>query len=270
MPDARQILTMVTFESSLDRMGLISVFLLTLFLLLLGAGLGFLFGRTRRKSAADLETSHLLSVENGILGLLALLLGFSFAMAVSRYEARRQLVITEANTIGTALLRTQFLAPPYDKTTEAIIRRYLDLRVESAKHIDYGESKGMLDETAKVQQELWAQVTAAMREDNKSQANALFAASVNEMIDTQGDRTGALRAYVPRGVIAILLLLAFVALTMVGYVEGLTTLRHWAAPLIVASLIAVVMTLIADLDRPREGLIETSQQSMIDLQKSLK
>ena len=252
-----------------DRMSLLPIFLMNLGLLLAAAASGFILGRSRSKTDADPERSHLVSVEGAVLGLLALLLGFSFAMAVSRYETRRTLVVDEANAIGTSLLRSRFLAEPYAAKAHAILLRYVDLRFEAARYADYGESRGLPAQTETLQQELWGVVTDAMRHDDKSLANALFAETVNQLIDTYGLRTDALRAHLPWGVLAVLHGLATAALCVVGYVEALGRRRHVGVPLMVALLITLVMTLIADLDRPREGLIKTSQKSMQDLKQSL-
>jgi hypothetical protein len=190
-------------------------------------------------------------------------------MAVSRYETRRHYVVTEANAIGTALLRAQFISEPYSSRSQAILRRYVDLRVAAARHIDYGHHLDYPRMTADLQTQLWAEASAAMRQDNRSQANALFVQVVNEVIDVYGERTDVLRAHVPGGVLAVLHMLAFIALVVVGYVEGRSARRHWGVPAIVALLISMVMTLIVDLDRPRQGLIETSQESMLELKASL-
>ena len=250
-------------------MGLLPIFVMSLGLLLGAAALGYALGRPRQ-TEVDPEKSHLVSVENAVLGLLALLLGFSFAMAVSRYELRRNLVVDEANAIGTSLLRSRFLKEPYASQSQAILLRFLDLRFEAARYVDYGQSRGLPAKTDQAEQELWAVVTAAMRQDDKSLANALFAETVNELIDTRAIRTNALRAHVPGGVVIILHLLAAVTLGVVGYIEALAARRHWGVPFIIAILISVVMALIIDLDRPREGLIRTSQQSMEDLRQSLR
>ena len=230
---------------------------------------GFLFGLRLHRAKDSVRSAQIGVVEGGILGLLGLLLGFTFAMAVGRYEARRELVVREANAIGTTFLRASFLPDSHKAAVADLLRRYLELRVE---FYESGEDRRLTDATeqrvAALQKELWSHAVAAGKE-SPSPILATFINSLNDMFDMDALRYEALKNHVPGVVWLLVLGVAACGCCAAGYGAGAGGLRGGFSNIALPLLIAVAITLIADLDRPRGGLIRISQRPLMDLQQSL-
>jgi hypothetical protein len=213
--------------------------------------------------------SQIGGIQGAVLGLLALLLGFTFSMALVRYENRRDLVLKEANAIGTTYLRASFLLEPHAKAVEELLRRYTDARLNfySAGN-DSTKIAAAEEEAAKLQRELWTETVAAGKEA-PTPITATFINALNETIDLDATRLHALRSRVPVAVWLLLLIVAGAGCFASGYGAGATGERTGFSDAMLPLLIAVVITLIADFDRPRHGLIGISQQPLLDLKQSL-
>jgi hypothetical protein len=203
-----------------------------------------------------------------LLGVLALLLGFTFSLSLQRHDSRSQAVITEANAIGTAMLRAGLLPEPLLGQTRDKLREYLDLRVVAGGiSLDNVEERNAaLRKTLDMQQQLWELGSRAVQENPSPVPSGLFIQSLNELIDAYGSRDAALNRHVPE--VVLFLLFGAFALTacLVGYASGIARHRASFPTYVLVLLITFLVFLIIDLDRPRRGLIEVSQQSLIDLQ----
>jgi hypothetical protein len=186
-------------------------------------------------------------------------------MALSRFEARRDAVVNEANAIGTAALRARLLPDPHRTETLKLLREYIQIRldiVQSGQSL--AESKTAVDRSNGVQESLWLQAKALTAKDNGMVPTGLFIQALNEMIDDQAKRLAALRNRIPNIVLLGLFGIAATAAGFAGYASGLDTKRTRLPVCIMGLLVAMVIILIFDLDRPSSGLIINSQQSMID------
>jgi hypothetical protein len=200
------------------------------------------------------------------LGLLAFLLAFTFGMAASRFDTRQTLVLDEANAIGTTYLRAALLPEPHRTEIRKLLRDYVDLRLEAAQRGMVGPA---LARSEKLQGRLWAQAVI-VGEKNPTPVTGLFIQSLNEVIDLHAKRVEmGMRNRVPLTIWGALYLTAILALAEVGYHAGLSSTTRTPATLTLVVMFSGVLWLIAELDRPQEGLLRASQQAMIDLQKSL-
>jgi len=209
--------------------------------------------------------AHITTIHGALLGLLALLIGFTFSIALSRYDARRELLLGEANAIGTTALRAQFLPEGHGATAIALLRDYTDTRfIYSPKDERPGREKAqaLLDK-------LWAEAVFATGQDPKSVPAGLFAQSLNDVIDFNEKRRIANRNRVPEVTFLLLFGLSTVAVGFIGYGAGLVGTRQRVPTAIMAVSIALVIMLIADLDRPRRGLITVDQQALTDVREGL-
>jgi len=209
--------------------------------------------------------AHITTIHGALLGLLALLIGFTFSIALSRYDARRELLLGEANAIGTTALRAQFLPEGHGATAIALLRDYTDTRfIYSPKDERPGREKAqaLLDK-------LWAEAVFATGQDPKSVPAGLFAQSLNDVIDFNEKRRIANRNRVPEVAFLLLFGLSAVAVGFTGYGAGLVGTRQRVPNAIMAVSIALVIMLIADLDRPRRGLITVDQQALTDVREGL-
>ena len=238
---------------------------------LLATEAGFLLGRRSQSSTDDHSRSQIYTIQGAALGLLALLLGFTFAMAMSRYDTRKQLVLDESNAIGTTFLRAQLLPEPTRKEVSNLLRRYVEVRLEFyAAGNDQKRLSEVRNTSERLQNQLWAYGIAMGEQDARAVTTGLFLQSLNETIDLHAKRLTAMENHVPEITLVLLFFVALMATGLIGYGCGLAGLRNFFVTIISSILIAAVIMVIIDLDRPSRGLIRVSQQRMIDLRDSLK
>jgi hypothetical protein len=147
-------------------------------------------------------------VRSAVLALLGLLLGFSFAVAASRHEARRELLAEEANSIGTTARRAQLLPTPRGDNVVQLLRKYVPLRIEAHREAQFSDQFATTRKrSAELQDLMWAEAVAAAAE-RPSPITASFISSLNETIDLEGKRIAAKRNHVPGAVWLLLLCVA--------------------------------------------------------------
>lgn len=239
---------------------------LTVGIVFLGlAELGRRFGMARRKVDAEASRSGG-TLSGAVLGLLALMLGFSFAMALSRHETRRSLVVEEANAIGTTFLRADLLPEPHVGAVQKLLREYVRLRLDGFRYADDPEKfSSLVARCEDVHRALWHEATAAA----KVQSNALtssFISSLNATIDLHAERLAESRNRVPGVVWLLLLCVGGCGVCAVGHECGTSGRGRLFSRFVFPLLIAVVTTIIADVANPRRGLIGVSQQPLVELQ----
>jgi hypothetical protein len=237
---------------------------------LLATEAGFLLGRRSQSTVSDHSISQIYTIQGAALGLLALLLGFTFSMAMSRYDTRKQMILEESNAIGTTFLRAQLLPEPPRKEVSNLLRRYVEVRLE---FYNAGINQKMLGEvrnkTEGLQNQLWAYGAAMSERDPRAVTTGLFLQSLNETIDLNAKRITAQENHVPEITLVLLYCVAIMATGLIGYGCGLSGIRKFFVTIILSIMIAAVILVIIDLDRPGAGLIKVSQQRMIDLRDSL-
>lgn len=240
-------------------------------LMILGAELGFRLGRRGRAQSNDLTRAQVISIQVTTLGLLALLLGFTFSMAVSRFEYRKQMVVMESNAIGTAVLRAQFLPESRANEVDTLFCRYVQIRLESVLSTCQGSpEREQLDvEDRKIQLQLWRIANEAAEAEPLSVPLGLFAQAVNELIDVKMQRDIAVANHVPESVLMFLLAFSVLAAVVLGYGNGLAGARLMGLTASYSVIVVLVVVLVIDLDRPQQGLARTSQDSMLQLEKML-
>src|SRR6478735_8065020 len=159
--------------------------LLPLLVLLLAAAaeMGFRLARHNRdRDDPHLET-HATVIQGALLGLLALLLGFTFSLASGRFELRQHLVVDESNVIGTTWLRAQLFDESRRTVVLGLLRKYVDARLNAfAPGISEQRMAAALRESDALQTELWAQ-TSGLDRQNSTAVTTLFITTLNEMID---------------------------------------------------------------------------------------
>jgi hypothetical protein len=232
--------------------------------------LGFRLGLRHRDDNDDAARTHITALQSALLGLLALLLGFTFAMAVSRFETRKTLVLEEANAIGKAFWRSQLIKTTRRDELAKQLKAYVASRVVfhlAASNEARVESAHAA--STRIAQQIWQLASAIEAEDPRSSATTLFIQSVNDMIDVNEKRRVALENHVPEPVHHLLFLVAVGALAFIAYGSGLNGRRRIVSTGIFATLIAMVLTFIVDIDQPGSGLIVVSQESMLRLKATL-
>jgi hypothetical protein len=217
--------------------------------------------RVRPAGATDEETNYDGYIVSGVVGLLALLMSFTFGLAVDRFDARRVMVLTESNAIGTTYLRAQTFPEPHRAELSRLLTRYVDVRLAVAKTTDLGQVQRLLDESSTLQASMWAQTIAAiapMRDDVASS----FMETMNETIDDAAARKAARMAHVPQRVFVILIVYMLMTAGVMGYVIAE---RRRGAVLTLLALLTISYMLIIDIDSPNRGRVRESQAPMEDL-----
>jgi hypothetical protein len=245
------------------------------FLLTLGClEAGIRIGRRALSGPDAHRPAGLGTVETVAFGVLGLLLAFTFSGAASRFDARRALVVEEANDIGTAWLRLDLLPAASQPALRDAFRRYTDARILMYKKIADLDHEGARAEYARaveIQNEIWAGAVAACREA-PSQATIVLLPALNAMIDITTTRLAATEMHPPKVVYGVLFVASFGCALLAGYEMGASEKRSWLHVLAFAVGVAFILYVIADFEYPRLGLIriESIDHYIEDVRASMK
>jgi hypothetical protein len=251
----------------MDVIPLEVLFPATLIILFIAIEFGYRAGNTHPQDLKKDKETITTTNAGAILGLLGFILVFTFGIVYSRYDSRRELVREEANMIGTAWLRSDFL--PVEDRAEAtkLFIRYVDLRLESVEINNMENVQMTIKELNRIQFQIWDMAVTTARKDMNSDIGALYIVSVNNMIDQQSRRIAiGLQSRIPAAMWVLLYLLAILGMFGVGYHASIagSSRRSWLTPVMVVSFSLMVL-LIASLDRPDSRIITVSQQPLVDL-----
>ena len=250
-----------------DVLPLWAVFLIELAVGWIVLEAGYRAGRWRHARTVEEKDAPVGAMVAAILGLVAFMLAFTFGLAASRFDAKRQTVLEEANAIGTTYLRTRLLPEPQKTALAKLLRDYVDVRVRTVQKGNISEA---IAESEKLQESMWQQAVAVADKDRGSIMTGLFVQSLNEMIDVHAKRLMAgVRGRIPLTIWFGLFSLAGLGICAMGYQAGLSATRRSPAMMALVVAFAGVLFLIVDLDRGREGLLTVDQTAMTDLQRSM-
>ncbi len=231
---------------------------------------GHAFGRRAAQGSKHGPSGTYLSVMGAVLGLLSLLLGFSYSMAASRYDHHKSLLIHEVNAIGTSYLRSNILDDAAGPQMRKLLRALVDVRLaQHDERIDPAQEERDATTEEQLRTMLWTLVTAEVRRDPHSLSAAQVLQSVNDLIDAGTARTAYYQNHVPEVILVMLLAVALVSSLLIGFAFGASNKRNPIATFVFATTLTVVVFTLLDLDRPRRGLIRTGQLTMLSLQNSL-
>lgn len=240
---------------------------LSLLLILASMEIGYHLGRWRRKRTKGESDGPVGVMVGAMVGLLAFMLAFTFGLATARYETRRQIIVDEANAIGTAYLRAGMLKAPHADASQSMLREYLSHREELMLA---GRVADAIAKSEELQRRLWREATLAVRTDPAPIPTGIYVQSLNEVIDIHTLRVNAgLHSRVPLVVWIALLGLTAVSMAGVGYQTGVTERSRSLAEVGLAVAFSLVIFLVADLDRPGEGVMRTNRWALEDLERSL-
>ena len=216
----------------------------------------------------DQDRHEQIAISRDSLGiLLSLLLGFTLAMALPHYDLRKQLVMDEANAIGTTGLRATLLPEPQKIRVRGLLRQYVEARESfSQADLDHKEFASALDRTKLLQSALWDQANTAA-EQNPTPMTSLFINSLNDTIDLSEKRQAAFERRIPPSIWLLLVLISMLTCLTFGYGQRR---RFWMVAVISPLMVAIVMGLIADLDSPRSGFLREDLRPLNRLSQDLK
>jgi hypothetical protein len=239
----------------------------TLLILILAVELGYRIGLKSNVEMTSPMKAQISTIQTAILTIFTFLLGFTFAMALTRFDNRKQMVVKESNAIGTAVLRSKLLPENQRIIMNELFRQYVNVEfsLTSRANIPIQEKKELNREAKKLQTRMWDEAFAATESNPLSVPAGLFATSINTLIDVKTERDIAISNHVPEVVLLGLLLFAALAIGILGYGNGLAATHARYPAIILCLVITLSFVLIIDLDRPNRGLTKVSQESMIDL-----
>jgi hypothetical protein len=237
------------------------LFLVVAVVLFASSLIGFRVAMGSRINEDSHHHEQINSLREGLFVLLGLLLGFSVAMVLPRFDERRQLVIDEANAIGTTMLRAEMLPEPERSKSLELLRQYAVVRKDFAT---VGPERS-LQPTKALQTQLWQQAIA-VTQTSQTAVIATYILTLNETIDVSEKRLASFENRVPRSVWMIIVIVA----VFQAFAGGFSLKRKlWFSLLAAPLVVAVVMALIADLDSPHTGLIHVEQNAMERLVKDV-
>jgi len=208
-------------------------------------------------------------IDGGVFALLGLLIAFTFSGAAARFEARRQLIVEEANAIGTAYLRIDLVPAATQPALRQQFRDYLDARLAAFRALpDLDEAYRQVALANAVQPQIWAGAVAASREDNA--ARMLFLPALNQMFDIANTRTVAATFHPPSAIFVLLVLLCLACAAIAGYGAGTT--RSWLHAISFAAILAGTVYVTWNLEYPRLGFIRIDpvDRVLVELRNSFK
>jgi len=242
--------------------------------LLFGATvIGLLAGRSLAHHAETLREPFGV-VQAALLTLVGLLLAFTLAMAVTRYETRRSTVVDDSNAIGTAYLRAQTLREPMRSASLQLYPEYADASIALSNSIPgSGDAKRAIARESQIQRRLWGLAGRSLSGRPVDSAPRLYVDSLNAMIDMQTTRVAALNNRVPSAIQLVELVGAATALALMGLYLGILTRgivsRGVVTVLLAAALLTVLLFVSYDLDRPERGFIKIPYAPLVSLRASM-
>jgi hypothetical protein len=240
------------------------VFVLSLVVLWLSANLGAFIGK-RLRPLTENQREDFGVVQAAILTLLALLIGFAFSMAVSRYDQRKLYEEAEANAIGTEYVRADLLPDADAARVRDLLRNYLDQRILFYTARDERELERIKDSTAQLQTKLWSTVQASTVA-SPTPVIALAVSGMNDVLNSEGYTQFAWWNRIPGAAWSLMATIAIGCNLLFGY--GARR-KECVLFLVLPLAISISFFLIADIESPRQGLIRVQPQNLISLSKSL-
>jgi len=233
---------------------------------------GFVIHKRQIAKNPESASEGLGPVEGSLLGLLALLLSFTFGMSASRYDARKQSIVQEANDIGTAILRADLFPDSIRTILHTDFKDYVNGRIAYYNSgADADSNTIALKNSAKYSDKIWATVVQQSHDKENTLRSQQMIPALNSMIDSVSKVEAARNATVPDSIFWFLFLLIITASLIVGYSSNSKKINH---VIVSGFALMTVLTvfLIMDLDRPRRGIINTeaSRQNIIALEDMFK
>jgi hypothetical protein len=227
---------------------------------------GALCRKRRRRAQDDHEWDEFGLVVSATLTLLGLLIGFSFSMAIGRYDQRKNYEEEEANAIGTEYVRADLLPDPTRSKVKGLLVEYLNLRIRLYESNASDDTAALAAKTAQLQDEMWNAVAQAAA-TNPTPLMAAVVIGMNDVLNRQGYTQAARLNRIPVPAWFLMIAIAIFSNFLIGYgVKNPRSIMFLVLPM----TIAVSFFLVADIDSPQGGIIRVAPQNLIVLSDSMK
>ncbi len=252
----------------LDSIPLPFVFVVTILGAFQAIEAGYRFCRYRHGKALQENEAAFGAMSGSSLGLLAFMLAFTFGQAAERFDERLHLVLEDANAIRTAYARCDFVPDPQKSRLRELLRQYVWVRIKGKESME--ALIQAMNRSEELQVSIWEIAAVIAQERGGLEVTALFLDSINNMFDVHHRRMVTSVEYrIPADCWTTLALLALFAFAGSGCQCGFVRHRSTPGSIMLVMSFSIVILLIADLDRPRQGFLQVSQQPMIDLQERI-
>jgi hypothetical protein len=241
------------------------VFVISLVLQWSSARIGAMLAKRRGDLGADAREDFGV-IQAATLTLLALIIGFSFSMATSRYDLRKSYEENEANAIGTEYARADLLPPAPAAAVRALLARYTDTRIHFYQTRDAQQLQQINTATAQLQNDLWSAVRTSAAQQ-PTPVMALAVAGMNDVLNTQGYTQAEWWNRLPLAAWGLMLLMAICSNMLVGY--GMRSHNGKKLLVVLPLVVSIAFMLIADIDSPRGGVIRVKPQNLMAFRQSL-
>ena len=226
--------------------------------LLVASAIGHRLG-ARSVRASDSRLSLMSGIGVAMLGLLGLLLGFTLSMAIARYDARRDVIVSESNAIGTLWLRAGFLQEPLREKLRGALRDYTEARIVLGRFIAADDTlRAARSKSETLHASIWSVVERADRPEISNATLSSVIVAANELIDLHERTLASIENTLPARVFLLLLGVAALAMGFVFWAFGAASQRGFMAMLLLACLIGTVLMLIMDLSRPQRSSLDVA------------
>lgn len=250
----------------LDQLSIPGVYMLTVVVLMISIVSGYRLGNFFQKRWPDHSESGVNAMVGASLASLGFLLAFIAGIAVNIFNERMELVIKEADAIGTTYLRAGYLEQPVSTRSRELLREYVDMRLAA---LDRAQLETAIARSEEIQQELWDQAEIVAR-NNPTPIIALYIGSLNELIDLHAERINKeLAIRVPPFFLLAVYLVAILTMMLIGVYGSYSGKLNYLAIFIMILIISTVFLVIVDLDRSHQGLITIPQSALMDLQRQI-
>jgi hypothetical protein len=240
---------------------------------LLSIEVGYRVGIRRRSRLPQGHRPVYPAVESSVFALMGLLIGFTFYGAGSRFDARRNLIVREANAIGTTYLRLDLLPPDTQPELRQEFRTYVQSRLDVYRKIADSKTtlNAAIDQSFALQRRVWKKAVDATEGSGPAQ-KTLVLTTLNQMIDITTEQTVALVTHPPLAVFAMLALIVIASSALVGFRVSIADVRDWASTLIFALTVSIALYVILDYEFPRVGFIRIDpvDQVLVETLKQMK
>jgi len=218
---------------------------------------GYAYAARARGADSDRDENAFGLGQTAIFGLIVLILAFSFSFAAERFEARRALVVQEAEAVGSAYAHMDFLPEGKRETEQALVRKYVAARIRALGETGYAWNDGPSTHEARtLYGRIWHDTAAEVRSDTHDVAYLALAQEVDRMGDVTEFQTAAVNNHVPLPILGIVILCTFVGAGLLGLTFGRVGSPNRALSLVFCVIFAATVFTIVDLDHPRGGLLK--------------
>ena len=234
---------------------------------------GYRIGSYGVEKHLELEHEGTGTIEAAVFALLGLLVAFTFGGAMTRLEARRAMIVQEADTIGTAYLRVDILPAAEQPAVRELFRQYLDARLSGYVNLQQRDvANREFARATSIQQQIWTRAVAAGQVDATHNIARILLPALNDMMNVTTSRAIALDTHLPGLIFLLLICVALLSALLAGHAMAKRKHRSALHMVLYAAIISITIYTVLDLEEPRSGLIrvDRADQALIELRNSIR